>query len=140
MGFAVLPASIPDIKEIYDVYFTTFDGDLVTKVLFPWDVHNAEFRDGHTKHTLDYWHKDALQYTFKCLDTDTGKIVGMSLWDFHWKERSEDERRLPTVDWLQGEQKERAQEFIRVFWQRKEDLIGGSKHACECVYLDAGRD
>lgn len=131
MGFVVLPASIPDIREIYDVYFNAFEGELVTQILFPWDTHNKEFRDGHTQHTLDYWHKDSLQYTYKCLDTDTGKIVGMSLWDFHWKARSEEERKLPTVDWLQGDQQKRAQNFIRAFWQRKENLIAGREHACK---------
>lgn len=131
MGFVVLPASIPDIREVYDVYFAAFDGELVTQILFPWDIHNQEFRQGHTDHTLGYWKKDKLQYTFKCIDTDTNRIIGMSLWDFHWSERSKDGRKLPLVDWLEGSQKERAQDFIRAFWERKEDLVGGKRHVCE---------
>lgn len=131
MGFIVLPASIPDIRKVYDVYFAAFDGELVTQVLFPWDLHDEEFRKGHATHTLDYWHKDNLQYTYKCIDTDTDEIVGMSLWDFHWKERTEEQRKLPTVDWLAGEQKERAKQFIEAFWQRKEELVGGRKHVCK---------
>lgn len=131
MGFVVLPASIPDIRKVYDVYFAAFDGELVTQILFPWDIHNEEFRSGHTTHTLEYWHKDNLQYTYKCVDTDTDEIVGMSLWDFHWEERSQEQRKLPAVDWLEGEQKKRAEEFIRAFWQRKEELIGGRQHVCK---------
>ncbi|KAK5076778.1 hypothetical protein LTS08_005949 [Lithohypha guttulata] len=134
MGFIVLPASIPDIRLVYDVYFAAFDGELVTQILFPWDIHNEDFRKGHAAHTLDYWQKDKLQYTYKCVDTETDKIVGMSLWDYHWKERSDEERKLPAVDWLQGEQKDRAEEFIRAFWQRKEELIGGKRHVyCHVV-------
>ncbi|KAK5948231.1 putative NRPS-like protein biosynthetic cluster [Knufia fluminis] len=134
MGFVVLPASIPDIRKVYDVYFAAFDGELVTQILFPWDIHNEEFRSGHTTHTLEYWHKDNLQYTYKCVDTDTDEIVGMSLWDFHWEERSQEQRKLPAVDWLEGEQKKRAEEFIRAFWQRKEELIGGRQHVyCHVV-------
>lgn len=135
MAFVVLPASIPDIREVYDVYFEAFKDELVTEILFPWDVEDTEFRDGHTKHTLDYWHKDTLQHTYKCVEIQTGKIVGMSLWDFHWKQRESSERELPAVDWLQGDQKTRAQEFIRAFWQRKEDLIGGSPHVCKLLTL-----
>lgn len=131
MTFVVLPATIPDIEEVYDVYFEAFKDELVTEILFPWDITDKEFRTGHTKHTLDYWHKDALQYTYKCIDVESGKIVGMSLWDVNWKEKDASERELPSVDWLQGVQKERAQEFIRAFWQRKEEAIGGKEHVCE---------
>lgn len=108
MSFVGLPASIPDIHAVYDAYFAAFDGDLITQILFPWDIHNEDVRKGHAEHTLEYWERDKLQYTFKCVDTDTDQIVGMSLWDFHWKERSYEECKLPPVDWLEGEQRHRA--------------------------------
>lgn len=139
MTFVVLPASIPEIREVYDAYFAAFEGELVTEVLFPWDVNNNEFREGHTNHTLGYWHKDNVQYTFKCIDTESGEIVGMSLWDVYWRERSEDERRLPAVDWLQGQQKERAQKFIQAFWEKKEALVGGKKHVCKLIPIRYGQ-
>lgn len=135
MGFIVLPASIADIREVYDVYFTTFEGELVTEILFPWDVRDETFRQGHEKHTLEYWHKDANQYTYKCIDTDTGAIVGMALFDVFWKELEAEKRKLPPVDWLQGEQKQRAEGFIRPFWQRKEEVIAGKAHVCEYIQI-----
>ena len=130
MGFVVLPASIPDIRKCYDVYFKAFEGSFITRILFPFDVNSEEFRAGHTAHTLDYWHKDNLQYTCKCIDTDTDEIVGMALWDVHWKERAESSKK-PAVDWLQGEQKQRCEDLIVPFWEVKEDLLGSSKHVCE---------
>jgi hypothetical protein len=130
MGFLVLPASIPDIRKVYDVYFAAFENEIITRILFPWDVKDEEFRKGHAAHTLDYLHMDNLQYTCKCIDTDTGDIVGMSLWDVHWRERTEPAAK-PTVDWLQGAQKERAEGFIVPFWEKKEQVLGGRRHVCK---------
>lgn len=130
MGFIVLPASIPDIRKVYDVYFAAFEGSFITRILFPWDVNSEEFRSGHTAHTLDYWHKDNIQYTCKCIDTDTDEIVGMGLWDVHWKER-EAKAVKPAVDWLEGAQKQRAEDLIIPLWEAKEELLGPSKHVCE---------
>jgi hypothetical protein len=130
MGLVVLPASIPDIRKVYDVYFAAFEDSFITKVLFPWDVKDEEFRKGHTALTLDYWHKDNIQYTCKCIDTNTDEIVGMGLWDVHWQERS-DGAQKPAVDWLQGEQKQRAEDLIVPLWEAKEELLGPSKHVCE---------
>lgn len=132
MGFVVLPASIPDIRKVYDAYFAAFEDSFITKVLFPWDVKNEEFRNGHTAHTLEYWHKDNIQYTCKCVDTETDEIVGMGLWDVHWKERTGTPE-TPAVDWLQGEQKQRAEDLIVPLWEAKEELIGPSRHVCGCL-------
>lgn len=35
MGFVVLPAMIPDISAVYDVYFAAFANDRITHALFP---------------------------------------------------------------------------------------------------------
>jgi hypothetical protein len=35
MGFVILPALIPDISVVYDVYFAAFANDAVTRALFP---------------------------------------------------------------------------------------------------------
>jgi hypothetical protein len=134
MGFLVLPASIPDIRKVYDVYFAAFENEVITRILFPWNIEDEEFRKGHAAHTLDYWHKDTVQYTCKCIDTDTNEIVGMALWDVHWKEREEPAVK-PSVDWLQGTQKERAEGFIVPFWEKKEQVLGASRHVCESISL-----
>lgn len=131
MTFIVLPASIADIRAVYDVYFSAFEGELINQILFPWDIDDEQFRKGHAEHTLEYWHKDKIQYTFKCIDTETNKIIGMALWDIHWKPRDEAERPKPSIDWLKGSEKERAQKFIFPFWEKKEELLGGKEHVCK---------
>lgn len=131
MGFVVLPPTIPDIRQVYDAYFAAFKDSFITRVLFPWDVTNEEFRKGHTAHTLDYWHKDNVQYTCKCIDTDTDQIVGMGLWDVHWKERAKPPEK-PAVDWLEGSQKQKAEDLILPLWEAKEELLGPSRHVCKC--------
>lgn len=35
MGFVVLPALIPDITPVYDVYFAAFENNPVTRAFFP---------------------------------------------------------------------------------------------------------
>ena len=35
MGFVVLPALVPDISAVYDVYFAAFKDNAVTRALFP---------------------------------------------------------------------------------------------------------
>jgi hypothetical protein len=35
MGFVVLPALVPDISAVYDVYFAAFKENAVTRALFP---------------------------------------------------------------------------------------------------------
>jgi hypothetical protein len=35
MGFVVLPALVPDISAVYDVYFAAFKNNAVTRALFP---------------------------------------------------------------------------------------------------------
>lgn len=35
MGFVVLPALVPDISAVYDVYFEAFKNNAVTRALFP---------------------------------------------------------------------------------------------------------
>jgi hypothetical protein len=35
MAFVVLPALVPDISPVYDVYFAAFKDNAVTRALFP---------------------------------------------------------------------------------------------------------
>lgn len=35
MGFVVLPALLPDVSAVYDVYFEAFKNNAVTRALFP---------------------------------------------------------------------------------------------------------
>ncbi|GJN67697.1 GCN5-related N-acetyltransferase (GNAT) domain-containingprotein [Purpureocillium lilacinum] len=124
----ILPALIPDIRRVYDIYFAAFEHDLMgrlmLKILFP-GILDDGFRDAHAAGTLQYWHSSESQYTLKCVDTETGDIIGMGLGDLYLKERTPEERQNHGVPWLQGEQRERAEKILNPLWEVRERLFGG---------------
>ncbi|KAK3388019.1 hypothetical protein B0H63DRAFT_471351 [Podospora didyma] len=133
MVYTVLPALIPNIKEVYNAYFSAFAaekmGQLMLQVLFPGaDVNSDEFRTASAAATLDYWHKSDTQYTFKCVNMDTGEIVGIALGDIYINPRSAEERKNHGVPWLEGEQRERAEKILNPLWEMREKLFGGQPY------------
>jgi len=133
MGLVILPALIPDIRAIYDVYFSAFKGEpmaeLMLGVLFPGGI-NEEFQAEHAKHTLAYWHYSSQQHTIKCVDAETGEIIGMALGDAYFKERTVEERANPGIPWLEGKEKERAESILNPLWDVREKLFGGHRYIC----------
>lgn len=138
MGNVILPALIPDITRVYDVYFNASEAEpmakLMLEILFPGGI-TEEFRKGHTEHTLKYWHDSSLQHTIKCVDSETGEIIGMGLHDTHFLERSEEERKNPGITWLDGEYKARAEKILNPLWEAKEKMLGGRRHICQSSLL-----
>ncbi|KIX07796.1 uncharacterized protein Z518_02450 [Rhinocladiella mackenziei CBS 650.93] len=136
MPVVVLPALIPDIEEVYDIYFAAFKnepmGEIMLGILFPGGI-TEEFRKSHAAATLDWWHKSTTQYTFKVVEVETREIIGMILADVYWKERSEQERQWTGIPWLQGAEKERAEAITRPLWEVREKLFGGRRY----VYVHA---
>ncbi len=130
----ILPALIPDIRRVYDIYFAAFEHDLMgrlmLKILFP-GILDDGFRDAHAAGTLQYWHSSESQYTLKCVDTETGDIIGMGLGDLYLKERTPEERQNHGVPWLQGEQRERAEKILNPLWEVRERLFGGRPYICK---------
>ncbi|GAB1312645.1 hypothetical protein MFIFM68171_02855 [Madurella fahalii] len=137
MQFAVLPALIPDIRAVYDVYFAAFtadpDGRRLLEILFPHGVTSDEFRDAHTKGTIAWWHSSDTQYTFKCVDPVTGDVIGMALCDVFVKSRGEDERKMPEIGWLEGEARAKAEKVLGKLWAARERIWGGRKY----IYIHA---
>ncbi|TDZ25525.1 putative acyltransferase SID5 [Colletotrichum orbiculare MAFF 240422] len=132
MGYAILPALIPDIEKVYDSYFNAFKGDemgdIMVKILFPGGTGTEEFRKAHTAGTLAWWHQSDCQYTYKCVDTDTGEIVGMALGDIHLRERGREERKNHGVGWLEGRDRERAEAVLSPLHDVREKLFGGRRY------------
>ncbi|KAL1953300.1 hypothetical protein VTO42DRAFT_3030 [Malbranchea cinnamomea] len=143
MTLAVLPATIPDIHDVYAVYFAAFASQLVTDVLFPDALvpgpdgacPSAQFLAAHAAATLQWWHHPAsrMQHVLKCVDTVSGDIVGMAVWEVWWRGRREErgERTKPVVPWLAGHRRDRAERFLEGFWRARERWIAGRRH----VYL-----
>lgn len=139
MTYAILPALIPDIERIYDVYFAAFKNDkmgqIIVDILFPHGTDKAEFRKAHAAGTLDWWHKCGVQYTFKCVDTETGEIVGMALGDVLIQGRTDEERKYQSVPWLEGPHKERADAVLKPLHEAREMLFGGRPHICKQFFF-----
>lgn len=131
MPLTILPVTIPETRAAYDAYFAAFEGDLILDVLFPGGHTSEEFRAGHTGHAVDWAQKADKQHLLKCLDTDTGKIVGFATWDLFWKPREYDEYKAPTeVAWLTGKEREKAEAILCPLWKSHEDIWAGRPHVC----------
>ncbi|KAK4222464.1 hypothetical protein QBC38DRAFT_489788 [Podospora fimiseda] len=129
MVHVVLPALIPDIKEVYKVYFAAFHndkmGEIMLQILFPGvNTDSEEFREEHAKGTLAWWHQSKTQYTYKVLDTDTGDIMGMGLLDIFHRRRTPEERANLGVGWLEGEHRKRAEAVLNPLHEMREQLFG----------------
>ncbi|KAH9861153.1 hypothetical protein IAQ61_010890 [Plenodomus lingam] len=131
MGFVVLPALAADIGPVYDAYFAAFKNNAVTRAFFPSATEDdltksdSEFRKVHTQNTLQYWQTTPTQYTVKCVDTETDKVVGMALWDIYltpsdWKKGE--------ISWLHGKEKDRADALISPLWDVRERLWGNKRY------------
>ncbi|KAH7083050.1 acyl-CoA N-acyltransferase [Paraphoma chrysanthemicola] len=132
MGLVVLPALSSDISEVYDVYFAAFRDNAVTRALFPKasanDMTNSASafrRKTHTSHVSQYWPTDPTQYTLKCVDSDSGEIVGMALWDIYL---SPSTWTRPQLSWLDGDEKIRAENLITPLWNAREHYWIGERY------------
>ncbi|KAH8674206.1 hypothetical protein BX600DRAFT_509392 [Xylariales sp. PMI_506] len=134
MGYpVVLPALIPDIPQVYDAYFASFTNEAMARimvdVIFPkTQLDSPEFRKQHAAGTLAYWHTSETQYTFKCVDNKTGEVMGMALGDILLRERSEEERKFTGIPWLEGKDRERAEQVIAPLAEIRNKLFGGKRH------------
>ncbi|KAL2018069.1 hypothetical protein VTK56DRAFT_1301 [Thermocarpiscus australiensis] len=134
MVLAVLPALITEIRKIYDAYFAAFGndrmGEIMLRILFPHGIDSEESRAIHAANTLSWWHQsdNQLEYTYKCVDMDTGDIVGMGLVDIYLNHRTEEERKNGGVPWLTGEQRDRAEKVLNPLWEMRERLFGGQPY------------
>lgn len=128
MVHVVLPALIPDIKKVYEAYFAAFHddpmGEIMLQILFPGGIDSPEFREEHAKGTLAWWHQSETQYTYKCVDTDTGEIAGMGLMDIYLRRRSAEERANHGVPWLEGAAREKAEAVLTPLHDMRESLFG----------------
>ncbi|KAF2801821.1 acyl-CoA N-acyltransferase [Mytilinidion resinicola] len=135
--FLILPAQPPDTNKVYDIYFRAFAGSALTRILFPSafpspsdTLPTAEFRASHTAHTLAWLASPAssFQYTFKAVDVENGEVVGMGLWDIHYKHRDEEEWKWKGVEWLASTERERAEQLLGEMVHTKERFVGGKPH------------
>jgi ribosomal protein S18 acetylase RimI-like enzyme len=82
-------------------------------------------RKAHTAHVLSYWHTSSTQYTVKCVDSATGAIVGMGMWDVYL---TPSEYKKGDIGWLEGAERERAEALVKPFWTFRERLWTGERY------------
>ncbi|KAK7998656.1 Ribosomal protein S18 acetylase RimI [Apiospora marii] len=70
MAFIVLTALIPEIAQVYDVYFAAFKHEQIIGHYFS----NGINRDKHRQHVLDQWNSDPDSYTLKGAEPAAGLI------------------------------------------------------------------
>jgi GNAT superfamily N-acetyltransferase len=61
----------------------------------------------------------------KCVDTETGEIVGMALWDIYLTPSN---WRRGEISWLSGQERERADALISPLWDAREKLWTDQKY------------
>jgi hypothetical protein len=127
MPYTVLPALLPEITPVYDVYFKAFDGEKIMEFLYPGGVDRQRHKHGTTL----WWHHDTNGYTVKCVDSDTGAIVGMATWEIFWRPGSTWTKPLKGAEWLKGKDKEKADSVLVPLWEKREEIIGARPHLCK---------
>ncbi|KAL1844794.1 hypothetical protein VTK73DRAFT_1789 [Phialemonium thermophilum] len=146
MAYAVLPALLPDIEKVYDCYFAAFQADpsgrRLLDILFPRGVTSPSFRRAQAEATASYWRGADAQYTFKCVEAQTGAIVGMALCDIFVRRQDvtpppegaaqrggdSSDGEWPGIPWLEGEEKARAERVVKPLWEMREKLWGGKRY------------
>lgn len=129
MSLIVLPALIPNVTDVYDVYFSAFKDDLITKLLYPGGVD----REAHKQGTIQWWSHDGVTYTVKCVDQSTGDTIGMATWEVYWEPKGRRWNRPEGIPWLTGEDKEKCESILGVMWDKRQTICGQKPHICMCM-------
>jgi ribosomal protein S18 acetylase RimI-like enzyme len=76
-------------------------------------------------HTLQYWQHSLTQHTLKCVDSETGEIVGMALWDIYI---TPSDWRKGEIAWLHGKERERAEALVGPLWGAREKMWSNERY------------
>ncbi|EGC48573.1 conserved hypothetical protein [Histoplasma capsulatum var. duboisii H88] len=130
MPLVVFPALLSEIDQVYDVFFAAFKDEPIMPFLYPRGVDRKAHREG----TIQWSQQDKTTHIVKCVDTDTGNIVGMASWDIFWRPGEENGWERPAgIPWLEGEEKERCMSVLGPMWDIRVDLFGRRRY----IYLSA---
>ncbi|RYO81791.1 hypothetical protein DL766_004652 [Monosporascus sp. MC13-8B] len=123
MPLIVLPALEAELEPFYDVWFAAFKGQAVVSVLFP----EGADRKVQIQYIKKGWGQ--VEHPIKCVDTDTGDIVGMAIWEIFWRLGEENGWEKPDrIPWLSGEDWDKAKGVILPMWDMREKLFGKRRH------------
>lgn len=128
MPFAVVPMLVPDISSVYDVYFEAFKNAQIMEFLFPGGID----RQAHKHGTTLWLHHDQNGYTIKCVDSDSGTVVGMAQYEIFWRPGKDTLWKKPKgAEWLKGDKRKKAETVLIPNWTMRDKLFGGRRHVCK---------
>ncbi|KAI0163015.1 acyl-CoA N-acyltransferase [Pestalotiopsis sp. NC0098] len=131
MPFAVVPMLVPDISSVYDVYFEAFKNAQIMEFLFPGGID----RQAHKHGTTLWLHHDQNGYTIKCVDSDSGTVVGMAQYEIFWRPGKDTLWKKPKgAEWLKGDKRKKAETVLIPNWTMRDKLFGGRRHVY-CVTM-----
>ncbi|PGH07097.1 hypothetical protein AJ79_06375 [Helicocarpus griseus UAMH5409] len=130
MPLVAFPALLSEFDSVYDVFFAAFKEEPIMDFLYPRGVD----RKAHKEGTIQWWHHDKASHIMKCVDTDTGNIVGMATWDIFWRPGDENAWEKPAgIPWLEGKERERCESVLEPMWDMRVKLFGKRRY----IYLSA---
>ena len=124
-----------DIPRLIECEFAAFYGDAYHDAVNP-GGNTAEVRAQAAQRLLVEMREQpqrSYQELIKCVREDTGVIIGFSKWEFHARERPEEEwsRRDP-ADWcVEGKERQVAEMFLGTSHRQREHLWKGKPHGRE---------
>ena len=126
MTLVVLPALDAELEPLYDVWLAAFKGQPAVNVLFPEDAD----RKAQIELIRQSW--GDVGYPIKCVDTETGDIVGMATWEVFWRSSDDSGWKKPScIPWLTAEDWNKAKEVVLPMWDVREKLFGKRRHVCK---------
>lgn len=125
----VVPAHEHDIDQLMEVQFSAFENDPIHGFLYPGDHFSPTVRKDAGVRTIKAWREDPNIHFMKCVDQNTGRILGFAKWNFYLTERDYEEySKRPVVDWTTGRQKEIMENFFNANAAMRVKVWGGKPH------------
>ena len=126
MTLVVLPALDAELEPLYDVWLAAFKDQPAVSILFP----EGADRKAQVELVRQSWGDTG--YPIKCVDTETGEIVGMATWEIFWRSSDDSGWKNPgCIPWLTAEDWNKAKEVVLPMWDVREKLFGKRRHVCE---------
>jgi len=125
----VVAAEEQDIDRLMEVQFSAFENDPIHELLYPGDHFSPAVRKTAGERTLKTCRENPDTHFVKCVQRDTGLILGFAKWEFHLTERPYEEySKRPVADWTTGRRKEITEIFLNANAAMREKVWGGKPH------------
>ena len=123
------------MNRLMEIQFSAFEGDPYHHALYPGDEYSPAVRAEAGERTITEWRDDPFIHFIKCVDRQSGVILGYARWSLFDKERSREQwANRPPIDWCTGRQKKIAESFLYASLAMREKTWEGRPHCCKLYY------